>query len=56
MKQIFQYKDEKSDKFWTIETTGNDHYEFSEDHFADAGEFSAFEKIMDERCINITNR
>ena len=52
MKQTFQYKDEKSDKFWTIETNGN---EFAVT-FGNAGEFSAFEKIMDESCTNITNR
>ena len=56
VKELWHKNDEDDGQQVIIYTTGNDRYVFSEDHFANTGEFLEFEKIMNEHCTNITNR
>jgi cbb3-type cytochrome oxidase subunit 3 len=56
VEELWHKNDEDDGQQVIIYTTGKDRYEFSEDHFANTAEFSEFEKIMDDYCVNITNR
>ncbi|GAB6013245.1 hypothetical protein [Viscerimonas tarda] len=56
VKELWTKTDEDAGKQAIIYTQNKERYEFSEDHFENANEFSRFATLLEQNCTNITNR